>query len=142
MLLECKIYIKDFSCFQNEIPEGQRIKVFVTMGSKNYSYDTEDIVTKEVVGRVTKIRGLCLRGDVSNAMDTNQLLEFVEKMQRNEKVEKAIPQLRLKINNSTKTISAEEIQSLYSNFSNDKRYYKASTNSTKLWPYGTTSYQT
>ena len=142
MLLECKIDITDFSCFQNEIPEGQRIKVFVTMGSKNYSYDTEDIVTKEVVGRVTKIRGLCLRGDVSNAMDTNQMLEFVEKMQRNEKVEKAIPQLRLKINNSTKTISAEEIQSLYSNFSNDKRYYKASTNSTKLWPYGTTGYRT
>ena len=102
LLLECKINIKDFSSFQNEIPEGQRIKVFVTMGSKNYSYDTEDIVTKEVVGRVTKIRGLCLRGDVSNAMDTNQMLEFVEKMQRNEKVEKAVPQLSLEINNTTK----------------------------------------
>ena len=88
MLLECKIDIKDFSCFQNKIPEGHRIKVFVTKGSKNYSYDTEDIVTKEVVDRVTKIRGLCLRGDVSNAMDTNQMLEFVKKMQRNEKVEK------------------------------------------------------
>ena len=54
-------------CFQKEISEGQRIKILVTIGSKNYSYDTEDIVTKEVVGRVTKIRGLCLRGDVSNA---------------------------------------------------------------------------
>ena len=42
----------------NEVPEGQRIKVFVTMGCKNYSYDLEDIASKKFVGRVTKMKGL------------------------------------------------------------------------------------
>ena len=83
-----------------------------------------------------------MKGNVSNAINTNQMLEFVEKMQENKKVQKAIPQFRLRINNVSKTISAAEVESLYSNFSNEKRYYSPATNSTKLWAYGTTSYQT
>ena len=112
------------------------------MGSKNCSYDKEDVATKEIVGRFTKIRGLTLRGPSLKAIDTNQMLDFVGKMQEDQKVEKAIPQQRLRINNVSKTICATEVKSLYSNFSNEKRYLAKKTNSTKLWPYGTTSYET
>ena len=96
--------------------------MFVTMGSKNYSYDCEDVVTKKVVQRVVKIRGLTLKGDMSTAIDTNQMLDFVEKIQENKRIEKSIPQFRLRINNAIKIISATEVFSLYSNFSNEKRY--------------------
>ena len=93
------------------------------MGSKNYSYDKEDVATKEIVGRVTKIRGMTLRGPSLKAIDTNQMLDFVGKMQEDQKVEKAIPQQRLKINNVSKTICATEVKSLYSNFSNEKSFW-------------------
>ena len=136
-----QIHPSIFGFFKNEIPEGQRIKLFVTMGSKNYSYDCEDVVTKKVVQRVVKIRGLTLKGDMSTAIDTNQMLDFVEKIQENKRIEKSIPQFRLRINNATKIISATKVFSLYSNVSNDRRYYAPSLkNSTRLWPYGTTSY--
>ena len=90
-----QIHPSIFGFFKNEIPEGQRIKLFVTMGSKNYSYDCEDVVTKKVVQRVVKIRGLTLKGDMSTAIDTNQMLDFVEKIQENKRIEKSIQQFIL-----------------------------------------------
>ena len=128
---------------QDEIPEGRRIKLFVTMGAKNYSYDEEDIITKEIIGRCTKVRGLTLSGPALEKMDTKRLLEFVQKIQENQRVEQTVPQYRLRINGISKKITATEVKKLYSNFSNEKRYFSsASMNSTKLWAYGTTSYQT
>ena len=52
-----KIHPSLFGAFKNEVAEHQLIKIFVTMGSKNYSYDLIDSATHEVVGRITKIRG-------------------------------------------------------------------------------------
>ena len=128
---------------QDEIPEGWRIKLFVTMGAKNYSYDEEDIITKEIIGRCTKVRGLTLSGPALEKMDTKRLMEFVQKIQENQRVEQTVPQYRLRINGISKKITATEVKKLYSNFSNEKRYFSsASMNSTKLWAYGTTSYQT
>ena len=127
-----KIHSSIFGYFKREVPEGQRIKIFVTMGSKNYSYDLEDLLTGKIVGRITKVRGLCLRGQVLD----------VQAIQENKHIEKSVKQFRMRINNASKTITATEVKSLYTNFSNSKRYYKSSTKSTKLWPYGTTSYQT
>ena len=51
------------------------------MGSKNYSYDLEDLLTGKIVGRITKIRGLCLQGEVLETINTNQMLEFVQAIQ-------------------------------------------------------------
>ena len=137
-----KVHPSIFGHFKNEVPEGQRIKIFVTMGSKNYSYDLEDIATQEITGRVTKIGGLTLSGPALKTMDTNKMLEFVQKIQENECVEESVPQFRMKINNVSKIISATEVRKLYSNLSNEKCYYSAAANSSKLWAYGTTSYQT
>ena len=74
-------------------------------------------------------------------MDINRMLHFVEKLQQNEKVTEGVPQIRIKINDVTKTLSAKEVITMYSNFSNEKRYYNAEAHPTKLWPYGTTSYR-
>ena len=111
------------------------------MSSKNYSYEVEDVLSKEVVGRITKIRGLCLSGKIQEQMDTSRMLEFIEALQQNKKVQTTVPQLRLIINSETKRISAGEIQSLYTNFSNEKRYYNSQASATKLWAYGTTRYE-
>ena len=111
------------------------------MGSKNYSNDLEDLLTGKIVGRITKIRGLCLRGKVLETINTNQMLEFVQAIQEDKRIEKSVPQFKMRINNVSKTITATEVKSLYTNFSNSKRYVKPSTKSTKLWPYGTTNYQ-
>ena len=34
-----KVHPSIFGSFKNEVAEGQRIKLFVTMGAKNYSYE-------------------------------------------------------------------------------------------------------
>ena len=129
-----------FGKFKNEIDEGQRIKLFVVMSSKNYSYEVEDVSTKAIINRVTKIRGLCLSGKVQEQMDTQRMLAFVQALQQNKKIQTTVPQMRLIINSETKRISAKEIQSLYTNFSNQKRFYNSEAHPTKMWPYGTTSY--
>ena len=71
-------------------------------------------------------------------MDINKMLHFVEKLKQNEKAFEGIPQVRIQINAVTKTLSPKEVVKMYTNFSNEKRYYRGE--GTKLWPYGTTSY--
>ena len=110
------------------------------MSAKNYSYKTRNKITKEPTGRTTKIRGLSLTGKVKEAMDTQRLLSFVEQVQQNQKVQELVPQIRLVINGVSKRINAKKIHSMYSNYSNEKRYYNADGSPTKLWAYGTTSY--
>jgi hypothetical protein len=129
-----------FGHFSNEIAEDEMISLVVCNGSKNYSYEKKSKITQELSGRVTKIRGLSLSGQVQEAMDTQRMLTFVEKMQEDKKVKQLVPQRRLIINGVSKTISAEEVQKMYSNFSNEKRYYNAQAHPTRLWAYGTTSY--
>ena len=68
------------------------------------------------------------------------MLKFVEKVQQNEPVSEIVPQYRLSINKITKQLSATEVKSIYSNHSNDKRYYNSSAHPSKLWAYGTTRY--
>ena len=64
----------------------------------------------------------------------------VEKLHQKENAIERVPQIRMRINNVTKTLSVKEVVTMYSNFSNEKRYYNAEAHPTKLWPYGTTSY--
>ena len=90
--------------------------------------------------RVTKIRDLTLYGKAKDQMDMERMLEFVEKIQQNEKVKESVPQVRIQINGLTKTLSPKEVMKMYSNYSNEKRYCKADAHSTKLWPYGATAY--
>ena len=104
------------------------------MGAKNYSYEARKILTKEPTTRVTKIRGLTLYGKAKDQMDMERMLEFVEKIQQNEKVKESVPQVRIQINGLTKTLSPKEVMKMYSNYSNEKRYYNADVHWTKLWP--------
>ena len=129
-----------FGSFASEIPEDEEITVVCCMGAKNYSYEARKILTKEPTTRVTKIRGLTLYGKAKDQMDMERMLEFVEKIQQNEKVKESVPQVRIQINGLTKTLSPKEVMKMYSNYSNEKRYYNADAHSTKLWPYGTTAY--
>ena len=55
------------------------------MSAKNYSYQTQNKVTKEPSGRCTKIRGLSLSDKAQASMDTERMLSFVEKIQQDEK---------------------------------------------------------
>ena len=129
-----------FGSFSSEVSEDEEISLFVCIGAKNYSYEVRNMATKEVVRRITKIRGLTLSGRVASTMDTNRMLQFVQMLQQHEQVQQAIPQMRIIIDKETKRLSAREIQSMYSNYSNQKRYYNSEAHPTKLWAYGTTSY--
>ena len=73
-------------------------------------------------------------------IDTDLMLKFVEKVQANECVKETVPQFRLTINNVTKQLSAVEQQTIYTNYSSDKRYFNGSVSKSKLWAYGTTQY--
>ena len=111
----------------------------VCMSAKNYSYETQNKITKESSGRCTKIRGLSLSGKAQEGMDTQRMLSFVEKVQQNEKVQEKIPQMRIIINGVTKRLTSTQIHSMYSNYSNQKRFYNREFHPTKLWAYGVTS---
>ena len=129
-----------FGSFSSETAEGEEISLFVCIGAKNYSYEVRDALTKKLIRRVTKIRGLSLNSKLEEQMDTNKMLEFVQIIQQTKKIQEAIPQMRIQINKESKRLTAREIQSTYTNFSNDKRFYNRDFHQTKLWPYGTTSY--
>ena len=129
-----------FGHFSNEIDENEEIKLVVCMSAKNYSYETQHKTTKEPAGRITKIKGLTLFGKVQEAMNTQRLLSFVEKVQQDEKVQEEVPQIKLVINGLSKRLSSKEIHKMYRNYSNEKRFYNSQAHPTKLWPYGTTSY--
>ena len=64
------------------------------MSAKNYSYQTQNKVTKEPSGRCTKIRGLSHSDKAQASMDTERMLSFVEKIQQDEKVQELVPQIR------------------------------------------------
>ena len=89
------------------------------MGSKNYSFETRNIVTKEPVRRVTKIRGLTLSGKAKDKMGIDKMLEFVLKLQQNKKLQETVPQVRIQINGLNKTLSLKEVMKMYSNYSNE-----------------------
>ena len=72
--------------FSSEIAEDGEITVVCCIGAKNYSYLTRKKATKEPGKRVTKIRGLTLKGEACNQMDVNKMVQFVEKVQQNQKV--------------------------------------------------------
>ena len=95
---------------------------------------------KEVIRWITKIKGLTLPGRVASTMDTNRMLQFVQMLQQHEQVQQTIPQIRIMIDKETKRLLAREIQSMFSNYLNQKQYYNSDAYLTKLWAYGTTSY--
>ena len=131
-----------FGAFSSEVNEDEEIALFVCIGAKNYSYQVRNVNTGEIVRTVTKIRGLSLTGEGQKQMDTNKMLQFVQMLQLGKKVGQRVPQMRIQIDNVTKRLCAKEVQSLYTNFSNEKRYYNPKAHPTKLWAYGTTSYGT
>ena len=68
------------------------------------------------------------------------MLRFIEKIQQGEPASEPVQQYRLSINKVTKKLTATQMQSIYTSYSNDKRYYLRSAHESKLWPYGTTQY--
>ena len=127
-----------FGCWADEIDEDEEIKVFCGIGSKNYAYETVKKLSGEQGCRVTKIRGLSLSGEVQEEMDIDLMLDFVQKLQQGEKASKLVPQSRLAIDKVSRQIRAEDFQTVYSNFSNKKRFLNLEASTIRLWPYGVT----
>ena len=129
-----------FGHFSNEINEEEEIRVFAGVGSKNYAYETINKVSKETASQVTKIRGLTISGGLKEKLNIDLILQFVHKLQQKEKMSVEVPQFRLLINGVSKTLNAQEVKRIYTNFSNHKRFLEPEVSATQLWPYGVTSY--
>ena len=129
-----------FNYFSDETEENQHIRLFVAMSAKNYSYETEN-KEGQLCKRISKIRGLTLTGDILKQMDTQLMLNFVQHLQQEKVAEALIPQYRIKINGSSKKLQSREVASLYSNQSNQKRYFQPKIHPSRMWPYGCTSYE-
>ena len=110
------------------------------MGAKNYAYHTERVDSGEKGRSVVHVRGLTLSGVAEEQLNMDLMLRFVEQVQKGEPIAETIPQFRLTIDKVTKQLTAKEVQSIYTSYSNDKRYYLRSAHESKLWAYGTTSY--
>ena len=74
MGVDLTFHSTQFGPFSSEVAEGEETSLFVCIGAKNYSYEVQDMLTKEVIKRITKIRGLTLSGKVASEMDTNRML--------------------------------------------------------------------
>ena len=90
--------------------------------------------------RVTKIKGLSLSGAIQEEMNIDLMLEFVQQFQQGKSESKVVPQPRLVIDKVSKQIRAKEVQTMYTNFSNIKRFYEPQASPTQLWPYGVTTF--
>ena len=130
-----------FGQWKSEVAEDGYILRFMALSAKNYAYEVADARTGEVVARVTKIRGLTLKGAVAEAMSPELLLHFVRELAAGRTVRKYVPQFTLKIDGVEKTIEAVEIQKMYSNVCNEKRFFRPDVDDTKLWAYGVTQWR-
>ena len=135
-----KIHPNIFGHWSNEINEDEDIHVFAGIGSKNYAYETRKKDTKEVGSRCTKIRGLNLSGEIKETMNIDLMRDYVHKLQQQKEVTTVVPQFRLIINGVTKQLNAKEVQAVYSNFSNHKRFHEPNASPNRLWPFGVTRY--
>ena len=135
-----KIHPTIFGYFSNEIDEDEEIQAFSGIGSKNYAYETRKKDTGEVGTQVVKIRGLTLSGDATKKMNVHLMRDFVRNIQEQNNVTTKVKQFRIRINGVTKKLSAKDVEAVYSNFSNHKRFYHRQASPNRLWPFGVTEY--
>ena len=135
-----KIHPTIFGYFSNEIDEDEEIQAFSGVGSKNYAYETRKKDTGEVGTQVVKIRGLTLSGDAKKTINLDLMRNFVHNIQEQKNVTTRVPQFRIRINGVSKKLSAKDVQAVYSNFSNHKRFYHRQASLSRLWPFGVTEY--
>ena len=119
---------------------GYFSNAFSGVGSKNYAYETRKKDTGEVGSQVVKIRGLTLSGDATKKMNVHLMRDFVRNIQEQNNVTTKVKQFRIRINGVTKKLSAKDVEAVYSNFSNHKRFYHRQASPNRLWPFGVTEY--
>ena len=119
---------------------GYFSNAFSGVGSKNYAYETRKKDTGEVGTQVVKIRGLTLSGDAKKTINLDLMRNFVHNIQEQKNVTTRVPQFRIRINGVSKKLSAKDVQAVYSNFSNHKRFYHRQASLSRLWPFGVTEY--
>ena len=91
--------------------------------------------------RVVKIRGFSIGGIVGEAMNPDVVLDFIQALRLGNAKTKAVPQFRSKIDGKTRVVSAEKVKKIYSNMlDNAKRYLAPEIDKSKLFSYGTTTY--
>ena len=138
---DLQIHATIFGAFSDEIKDGEQISSFVGIGSKNYAYETMKKDTKEKVKQVVKVKGLTLSsGDAQEKMDINLMREFVHQIQQEKTVSTTVSQFRLVIDGVTKQINAKEMDVVFKNYSNIKRFYNPEASKNQLWAYGVTKY--
>ena len=122
--------------FKNEVPKGQRIKNFICLSAKNYTYDLENEQGLKV-DQIVKMKGFTIRSKtLKNQFTIDYLKDFIDSMQRNEHKSVYIRQRRLDIHSVKKTISEKTIYKIYKNFTNEKRWYNSKLHKTRLFEYG------
>ena len=79
-------------------------------------------------------------GDAQEKMDINLMREFVHQIQQEKTISTTVSQFRLVIDGVTKQINAKEMDVVFKNYSNIKRFYNPEASKNQLWAYGVTKY--
>ena len=88
-----------------------------------------------------KIRGFNIGGSVAEAMNPDVISDFIQALRLGNAKTKAVPQFRFKIDGKTRVVSAEKVKKIYSNMlDNAKRYLAPEIDKSRLFSYGTTTY--
>ena len=117
------------------------ISVFCGLSNKNYALELVCPTTGKVLERILKIRGLTMSSkNVTDQMNLGVMLDMIRSLQDGKLAKKRLSQFRISIDGVTRQLSAKTVTSLYTNFSNTKRYFAPKISKTIMYPYGTTSY--
>ena len=113
---------------------------FYFFSAKNFCYQLHDSATHQLVETVVKVRGFTVSGKASEEMNAEAFSHFIQALNEGKVESKAIPQFRFRINGKTRQISAEEVTKIYSNAANGKRFHCPKVDRSRLWAFGTTSF--
>ena len=78
--------------------------------------------------------------NVTDQINIGVMLEMIHSLQNGKLAKKRLSQFRISINGVTRQLTAKMVTSLYTNFSNTKRYFAPEISQTIMYPFGTTSY--
>lgn len=123
-------------------PETYMAK-YAAISPKNYAFQLNSKETHLPVASVTKIRGISLHQNdqIRASLNIELLQDFVQALQQEEKVSKHIPQGMIRICQKTKLLQPYELKKCYSNTVDDpKRFYLPKVHPSKLWSFGTCSF--
>ena len=130
-----------YGFFKSEVSEHMEISMFCGLSNKNYALELVCPTTGKVLERILKIRGLTMSSkNVTDQMNLGVMLDMIRSLQDGKLAKKRLSQFRISIDGVTRQLSAKTVTSLYTNFSNTKRYFAPKISKTIMYPYGTTSY--